>query len=208
MKREDLFVVTKIWHDEYENPEESLKKSLGKLKLDYVDCYLVHWPNNLLCPSKKPMHVLWAEMEALVEKGLTKSIGVSNFNVQLLSDILTYCKIKPVCNQIQIYPRCAQVDLVKFLLDQDILPVAYSPMGRFSLTSKTHYDISGEKTIHDMAEKYGKSPAQIMLNWGLCRGYAVIPKSASEKNQIGNMEAMNFRLSDEDVAKITTDCNK
>ena len=100
MTREELFIITKIWHTEYGNPEEALRRSLSKLKLDYVDCYLIHWPNNLASESKKPFHILWAELEQLVEKGLTKSLGVSNFNVQLLSDLLCYAKIKPVCNQI------------------------------------------------------------------------------------------------------------
>lgn len=100
VKREDLFIVTKLWHTEYADPEAALSRSLAKLKLDYVDCYLIHWPNNLASESKKPYHVLWAELEQLAEKGLTKSLGVSNFGVQLLSDLLCYAKIKPVCNQI------------------------------------------------------------------------------------------------------------
>jgi diketogulonate reductase-like aldo/keto reductase len=100
VKREDLFIVTKLWHTEYADPEAALRRSLAKLKLDYVDCYLIHWPNNLASESKKPYHVLWAELEQLAEKGLTKSLGVSNFGVQLLSDLLCYAKIKPVCNQI------------------------------------------------------------------------------------------------------------
>ncbi len=81
VKREELFIVTKIWHNEYAEPEVALRRSLAKLKLDYVDCYLIHWPNNLASESKKPYHVLWAELESLVEKGLTKSLGVSNFGV-------------------------------------------------------------------------------------------------------------------------------
>ena len=107
VKREELFIVTKIWHSQYGNPEEALKVSLAKLKLDYVDCYLIHWPNNLFSEGKMPLHVLWAKLEQLVEKGLTKSLGVSNMNVQLLSDLLCYAKIKPVVNQVQIYPGCA-----------------------------------------------------------------------------------------------------
>lgn len=129
-ERKDLYIVTKIWHTEYPNPEAALRRSLAKLKLDYVDCYLIHWPNNLGSESKKPFHVLWAELERLVELGLTKSLGVSNFSVQLLSDLLCYAKIKPVCNQIQLFPGCAQEDLVKFLHSQHIVPVAYSPCGR------------------------------------------------------------------------------
>lgn len=139
VKREDLFIVTKLWHTEYADPEAALRSSLAKLKTEYVDCYLIHWPNNLDSDSKKPFHVLWAEMEQLVEKGLTKSLGVSNFSVQLLSDLLCYAKIKPVCNQVQIFPGCAQVDLIKFLNTHNILPVAYSPCGRVGTQGKLQY---------------------------------------------------------------------
>lgn len=79
------------------NPEEALRDSLKKLQLDFVDCFLIHWPAHYFA-TKEPMHVIWPKMEALVEKGLTKSLGVSNFNVQLLLDMMTYTKIKPVCN--------------------------------------------------------------------------------------------------------------
>lgn len=98
VKREDIFIVTKLWHTDYADPEAALRSSLAKLKTDYIDCFLIHWPNNLDSDSKKPFHILWAELEQLVAKGLTKSLGVSNFNVQLLSDLLCYAKVKPVCN--------------------------------------------------------------------------------------------------------------
>lgn len=91
-------MTTKVYHTEYEDIEGALKRSLDKLKLPFVDLYLVHWPAGFWHETKKPVHVVWAEMEALVEKGMTKSIGVSNFNGQLLRDLLCYAKIKPVCN--------------------------------------------------------------------------------------------------------------
>ena len=103
--REELFITSKIWHTDFEDPEAALRTSLTKLNLPYIDMYLIHWPLNYLgCDYKVPMHKLWPQMEALVEKGLTKAIGVSNFNLQLLCDMLTYCKIKPACNQIEIHP--------------------------------------------------------------------------------------------------------
>ena len=101
VKREDLFITSKLWHTDYKDPEGALKQSLAKLNMPYVDMYLIHWPFNYLGGEYKvPMHQLWPQMEALVEKGLAKAIGVSNFNLQLLADMLTYCKIKPACNQI------------------------------------------------------------------------------------------------------------
>ena len=121
-KREDLYVISKVWWDEVEDCEAACKKQLEKLQVDYLDLYLVHWPIavNQVSPSdeggktewhriKQPMHKTWEQMEALVDKGLVKSIGVSNFNVQLLWDLLNYCRIKPVCNEIELSPYCAQV---------------------------------------------------------------------------------------------------
>lgn len=99
IKQKDLFVTTKIWQDQYNDPEAAIRGSLAKLGLDYVDLYLIHWPAGFFStPLKVPMHHLWKDMESLVEKGLTRSIGVSNFNIQLLSDLLCYARIKPVCN--------------------------------------------------------------------------------------------------------------
>ena len=89
--------------------------------------YLIHWPASYI--SKKPLHVLWPEMEALVEKGLVKSIGVSNFNTQLLWDLLTYAKIQPACNQIELNPQSVQSELVRFCQAKEILPIAYTPIG-------------------------------------------------------------------------------
>jgi diketogulonate reductase-like aldo/keto reductase len=113
--RDELFVGTKLWQDDYADPEAALRLSLKKLRLDYVDLYMIHWPHNGVGPVKVPMHKLWPMMESLVAKGLTKSIGVSNFNIQLLADMLTYCKIRPAVNQIQLYPECAQTELCSWL---------------------------------------------------------------------------------------------
>lgn len=129
-KREDIYVTTKLWHTQYADVEGAMRESLKKLGLDYVDLYLIHWPLMYYSDPQKPLHVLWPEMEALVSKGLTKSIGVSNFNTQLIWDLLTYAKIKPVCNQIELNPQNPQVDLVKFLLAKNIVPVAYTPVAR------------------------------------------------------------------------------
>jgi aldehyde reductase len=117
IKREDLFVVTKIWHNHYEDPEAALREQLKKLKLDYVDCYLIHWPAGFFTEKRVPLHVLWEKLEALVDKGLTKSLGISNFNLQLTADLLCYARHKPVCNQIELHPFVVQEDLVKFLFD-------------------------------------------------------------------------------------------
>ena len=102
--REDIYITTKIDNgEEWNDPEGAIRRSLSKLQTDHVDLYLIHWPSGYYAkPTPKPLHVMWAEMESLVEKGLTKSIGVSNFNTQLLWDLLTYAKIPPAVNQIEL----------------------------------------------------------------------------------------------------------
>ena len=132
VKREDLYVVTKIWGDQRNDVEGAIKESLTKLNLDYVDLYLMHWPlaykedeNGNKFFDKIPIHKTWGEMELLVEKGYTKSIGVSNFNVQSIIDLLTYAKIQPVCNQIELHPYLVQDGLIDFLHKVNIRPVAY-----------------------------------------------------------------------------------
>ena len=104
-----------------------------------------------------PMHVLWGRMESLVQKGLTKAIGVSNFSVQLMADLLTYCTLKPSCNQIELHPKNARGDLIRFLFDKGITPVAYSPIGRLG-QAKSVGNIIDDPLVISMAEKYGKSP--------------------------------------------------
>lgn len=146
-------------------------------------------------------------MESLVEKGLTKGIGVSNFNLQIIADMLTYCKIKPACNQIQLYPCHAQADLIKFLQDENIVPIAYSPIGKLDWdTLKTN--LVDHDLIKQLAEKYQKTPVQILLCWGLSRGYAVIPKSSNEERQKENFASQDFRLSQEDVDLVKSTFDK
>ena len=113
VRREEMYVVTKIWPSDLKDCEAACRASLERLDLTYVDLYLIHWPGH--CEEvKEPMHLIWPRMEQLVELGLTKSIGVSNFNVQLLGDLLTYARIKPVCNQVELNPWLQQNDLVKY----------------------------------------------------------------------------------------------
>jgi alcohol dehydrogenase (NADP+) len=100
LHRDELFVTTKMWHNQYADPEAALKKSLSLMKLDCVDMYVIHWPNNNFSNPTVPMHMLWQDMERLVDLGLTNSIGLSNFNTQLTADIFTYARHKPVYNQV------------------------------------------------------------------------------------------------------------
>jgi len=107
--RSELFIVTKLWMDSFKDPEGALRASLAKLKVEYVDCYMVHWPAGFFQAdptNRVPMHVVWPKLEALVDLGLTKSIAVCNFSLQMLADLLCYCRIKPVINEIELNPTC------------------------------------------------------------------------------------------------------
>ena len=151
--------MTKLWHTEYDSPEDALRQSLQKLQMSYVDLYLIHWPNNGQVENKVPMHILWRQMEVLVDKGLAKKIGLSNFNMQLISDMLTYARIRPFCNQMQIYPECAQEEMVNWLNSQKIEPIAYSPTGRVGQASFAETEESSKHPyILGLAAKYDKTP--------------------------------------------------
>ena len=140
IERKDLYITTKVWNDSKDNVEFSLKESLKDLQLDYVDLFLIHWPIGEFNPETKkwkqtPLHKTWKDMESCVNKGLCKSIGVSNFNTQILLDLLSYADIKPVCNQIELHPYLIQEDLVNFCLKYGIQCVAYSPLCGGGLTA-------------------------------------------------------------------------
>ncbi|CDW84375.1 UNKNOWN [Stylonychia lemnae] len=220
LKRDDLFVVTKVWQDEVEDVEAACKRSLDRLKLDYVDLYLLHWPlyTRLVEPANPetntpakyeriniPVHKVWPQLEALVEKGLVRSIGVSNFGVQSLWDLQSYAKIIPAVNEIEINPLYAQTDLVKYCLANNILPIAYTPIARAATTEKKRGTDNVLETdiVQACSKKYQKSPVQVVLNWGISRGYGIIPKSANIDRQRENFQIYDFKMEQSDLDEIT-----
>eukprot|EP00347_Sterkiella_histriomuscorum_P003513 403364012 len=209
--RDQLFVVTKVWMDEIEDVETACKRSLEKLQLDYIDLYLLHWPvfTKVDVPSEPdqgkaasykklniPIHKVWPQLEALVKQGLVRSIGVSNFCVQSLWDLLSYAEIPPTVNEIEIHPLYPQHDLVHFCLSNKILPIAYSPIARAATTEKKRGtdNVLEQEIIQKLAKKYNKTPAQIVLGWGIQRGYGIIPKSSNLERQRENFEVFDFKL--------------
>jgi len=211
IKREDLFLTTKVWQSDYEDPVKALQGSLKKLNQDHVDLYYVHWPFNVVDPTTKvfkkiPMYKVWEKMEQCVEKGLAKHIGVCNFNVQSLVDMLSYAKIKPACCQVELHPHMPQHELVQFLKTNDIVPVAHSPLsapnrGKMFKECGTIFE---DPTMIGIAEKHGKTVAQISLAWNMARGVVVIPKTQKIKRFEENFSAQQIELDKEDIEKINS----
>jgi diketogulonate reductase-like aldo/keto reductase len=216
VKREDLFIVTKCWVDDKHQPELAIKKSLAELNLSYVDLYLDHWPITTYKSEgvirSTSTHVMWKNMENLVKNGYTKSIGVSNYNVQLLMDLLSYCEIKPVTNQVEYHPYLYQEHLNKYCMDNGIFLTAYNSLCK-GVYAKTPYhepknlNLLEEPLIKELAGKYKTSPGVIALNWALVKDVIVIPATGNPRRMKENLEALSFKLSDEDFNKINSTLN-
>jgi D-xylose reductase len=231
--REELWITSKLWNTYHapEHVEAACRKSLDDLGLEYLDLYLIHFPISLkfvpfetryppewvhdpaaLKPcmefAQVPMHRTWAAMEELVLKGLVRNIGACNFNTQTMRDILSYARIPPAVLQVEIHPYNGQELLVRFCKEEGIVVTAFSPLGSSSyveLNMATGNDSCMlEPVVKDMAQTKGKTPAQILLRWGLERGMAIIPKSTKVARLKENIGLLDFTLSAEDMQQLAT----
>ncbi|SAL95343.1 hypothetical protein [Absidia glauca] len=214
--REEIFVTTKLTesHHHPDHVQTALEHSLKNLGLDYVDLYLIHWPFATEFDGfeykgfKKTKRVdvpiidTWRAMEKLVDAGLARSIGVSNFTIPILDDLLSQATIPPAVNQVELHPYLAQVDLVEYSKKKGIVLTAYAPLGNPGMPGKfgEKIDLLKEPLILKLAEKYNKQPGQVLLNWGVNRGYAVIPKSSNEERIKANL--VYFKIDQEDIDAI------
>jgi diketogulonate reductase-like aldo/keto reductase len=212
-KREDLFVIGKLWIEHKNDPEKAIKDTLSKLGLTYLDMYLDHWPsgNNYTqegVVKRVSVFDLWPKMEDLVDKGLTKSIGCSNYNVQSLFNLLSFCRIKPVANEVEYHPYYSQLELKKFCDLENIALIAYYPLAKGNGAKnyvKEHngeMDIFKEKVIVDLVEKYKKTPGQIILNWEVVQNIVTIPGTSNKERMKENLGALDFKMDEEDIKRL------
>jgi len=227
VKREDLFITSKLWNC-FHHPKDvktALQKSLKNLKTNYLDLYLIHWPmgykesGDVLFPKNEKDELIfsdvdyidtWKAMEDLVDLGLIKSIGLSNFNSKQIQRVSDIARIQPVMNQVECHPYLTQKKLMEFCHSKKIIVTAYSPLGSPDRPGAKPGDpeLMDDKKLLAIAEKYGKSAAQILIRYQIQRGNVVVPKSVTKSRIISNFDVFNFELSATDVAAIDSfDCN-
>ena len=189
INREDIFLVTKLWNDDhgYDKTIEAFNKSLERLQVDYIDLYLIHWPNKLNSET-------WKAFEHLYKTGKVKSIGVCNFKIGHLEELKKTAEIMPMVNQVEIHPQSSKNDMLRYCEENNIQLVAWSPIMRGKLFSN--------ELILGLAEKYKKTIAQIILRWHVQRGIIPIPKSSNEGRVKENLSIFDFKLSNDDMSII------
>jgi alcohol dehydrogenase (NADP+) len=221
IRREELFITSKLWNDAHA-PEDvlpALKDSLQKLKLGYLDLYLIHWPiafrkgipmplgpEDFIPLLDLPIENTWTEMEEVKSMGLTKHIGVSNFSIRKLEQLLENAKLAPEVNQVELHPLLQQNELYNFCRKNDILLTAYSPLGSGDRSTQmkayNEPNLFEIPTIQQIAKKHEVHPAQVLINWHVKRGVSVIPKSATKVHIESNLRAAQLDLDEDDMQAI------
>lgn len=191
VKREDLFVTTKLWWDKCgdEATVEAFDESMEKLGLDYLDLYLIHQPYG-------DVYGAWRAMEKLYKEGRVRAIGVANFYTDKFLEFATIVDVKPMVNQIELHPFYQQDDAIAQMRQFGCVPQAWGPLAEGKHGIFTH------PVLAEIGQKYGKTAAQIALKWNAQRGVSIIPKSVHSERQQQNIDIWDFELTDEDNAKI------
>lgn len=187
LNREDLFITSKVWNAglNYEETISAYEESLEKLGLDYLDLYLIHWPGNDKFAES------WTALEDLYQEGKIRAIGVCNFNISHLQDLLKTARVTPVINQVEFHPRLQQRSLREFCKEHNIQLEAWAPLMQGGLLEDT--------TIAKIAEKYGKSNSQVILRWDIQNEVITIPKSVHKERMAQNADIFDFSLTDEEM---------
>ncbi|UAL48405.1 aldo/keto reductase [Sutcliffiella horikoshii] len=188
--REELFITTKVWNADqgYESTLKAFDESMEKLGLEYLDLYLVHWP------VKGKYVDTWKALEKLYRDGRVRAIGVSNFQIHHLQDILDVAEVKPMVNQVEYHPKLSQVELLNFCKENGIQMEAWSPLMQGQLLDN--------EVLKEIADAHNKSVAQVILRWDLQNGVVTIPKSVKEHRIKENADIFDFELSADEMQKI------
>ncbi|UYZ14597.1 MULTISPECIES: aldo/keto reductase [Brevibacillus] len=188
--RDQLFITTKVWNADqgYETTLKAFNESMKKLRLEYLDLYLVHWP------VKEKYLETWKALEKLYREGYVRAIGVSNFQVHHLEELRKVSEIVPAVNQVECHPLLTQRELRAYCKENGIQLEAWSPL------MKGNLDLP---LLIELSEKYGKTPAQVVLRWHLQNGVVVIPKSVTPERIRQNADVFDFTLSGEDMERIS-----
>jgi len=195
LSREQLFITTKLWSDQqgYDSTLRAFDESMAKLKLDRLDLYLIHWP----CPQRGEFLATWKAFMRLRDEGRITSIGVSNFRVQDIELLISETGETPVVNQIELHPYLQQQELVEYHAANGIATEAWSPLARGG-------EMLADPMIKTLAEKYGKTAAQVVLRWHLDNGFVIFPKSVHAERLRENFDLFDFSLSTDDISRIAT----
>lgn len=221
VSRSQLWITSKLWSSSHgrDNVEAAIKTSLRDLGLSYLDLYLIHWPvpirsgvlfpagaEDFVSPSEIPIRSTWEGMEAAVDAGLTRHIGVSNFSISKLSDLLDHCRIRPAVNQVELHPLLQQPQLLDFCREQGIHVTAYSPLGSLDrpafVKSADAPVLLDNPIIRSIAAGRGCTAAQVLIAWHLQRGISTIPKSVNPVRLRENLAAAEIELSQHDLDQI------
>lgn len=191
--RDELFITTKLWNSDQDNPQQALEASLKKLQLEYVDLYLIHWPD----PAQNRYVSAWRELITLKEQGLTRSIGVCNFNIPHLQRLIDETGVAPTVNQIELHPLLQQRQTHAWNATHHIATESWSPLAQGG------DGVFDQPVIRELAQKYGKTPAQIVIRWHLDCGLIVIPKSVTPARIRENFEVFDFKLHKDELTAIS-----
>ena len=193
LPREELFVTTKLWNSDHghDSALRALDTSLGKLGLDYVDLYLIHWPQ----PRRDAYTETWRALEKIAADGRARAIGVSNFHPAHLSRVVAEGTVVPAVNQIELHPQLPQAELRALHAQYGIATEAWSPLGQGK-------GLLDSPVIGAIAERHGRTPAQVVLRWHLQLGNVVIPKSVTPSRVRENADVFGFELAENDLSEL------
>ncbi len=189
LKREELFITSKVWFRNHREGEcrASVLRSLERLKLDYLDLMLIHWPFG-------DVYGAWRDLEALYKEGLLRAIGVSNFSPDRLVDLINYNEVTPAVNQVETHLYCQQKTAHEWLVKYGVTHQAYAPLGQSRIN-----DMFALPAVRSAAENHGKTPAQVALRFLVQQGISVIPKSVHEERIRENLDIADFELTDDEM---------